>query len=134
MLRITVLLIVIALTMGTTVALRGALMRHGRSLPINKIGSPAQSSPSCRVVQLAVPCMFSRNRECFIDKICALDETTAASNAIAVKSALLAHGDLRYQPRRNDFLRFGRSSVANIASGEPEDVAYYRLVRVAYDS
>lgn len=112
-------------------------------------------APTCREVELFVPCLFTSNRDCVIDKIC-VHEKPLPLSSISVSSPSPntkreGHPEFMSQiapPRRNvrvehsiqqflisfqDFLRFGRagmaSGVGGGSEGGPDDVknSYIRV-------
>ncbi|CDH93040.1 VVGQQDFLRF-amide [Caenorhabditis elegans] len=134
------ILLYILVVLQETAAVRGALFRSGRAVPFERVVGQQRLAPTCREVELFVPCLFTSNRDCVIDKIC-VHEKPLPLSSISVSSPSPntkreGHPEFMSQiapPRRNDFLRFGRagmaSGVGGGSEGGPDDVknSYIRV-------
>ncbi|KAF1759949.1 hypothetical protein GCK72_008194 [Caenorhabditis remanei] len=118
-------ILLILVVLKETAAVRGALFRSGRAVPFERVPGQQKTAPVCREVELYVPCLFTYNRNCVIDKICVHEspvatQTTPISLTTTPNSKREGHRDslsLFGPPRGNDFLRFGRAGMASGAGG-----------------
>ncbi|UMM25934.1 hypothetical protein L5515_005543 [Caenorhabditis briggsae] len=125
-------LLLILMVLKESSAVRGALFRSGRSVPFERAPGQQKSAPICRDVQLFVPCLFTFNRNCMIDKICVHEApVTTQTPPVSISTPNPKREEKSYAalsligpPRRNDFLRFGRASGAERV-GEPQDEIKY---------
>uniref|UniRef100_A0A1I7URA1 Secreted protein n=1 Tax=Caenorhabditis tropicalis TaxID=1561998 RepID=A0A1I7URA1_9PELO len=136
MFKLSILLLLILVVSKETVAVRGALFRSGRAVPFERVPGQQKLAPKCREVELYVPCLFTYNRTCVIDKICVheLPVVTTPRPTTPVTTPNTKREN-SVEPRRNvrhsailtiafasfqDFLRFGRAVMASGVGGGSE--------------